>query len=441
MNFDLFRPSAWTLLTRVTLGFSFLGAMIGVTVSLSGFHFVMEMESRLVRQTLEIELADFIQRRQQNPRAQPPVNRVLKTYIWEEGEMDPDLANQIRLQDDALARISWHGTGWFVLSQRVGNDIFTLLLEDTHLRQREYEFQRFLVWINVLTILFSTAFGRWLALRTIQPVRRLADQVAALQPSQSLKLDSVEKSDELEFMRRAFIQFSTRLDEFVARERAFTTDASHELRTPVGVVMGAVEVLKQQGQLDEVQERALARIERAGTDMEGLIYSLMSLARERDGEQSPDRMDCQLLDIVDTALADLYPLRQHKKLTISVRGEAASVQADCRLLKVVVANLIRNAFVFTRTGEVRVMVTTQELRVEDSGPGMTSHHKERLFEKYFQGRSGGMAGIGLELSQRIAHRYGWDLVLENREDGQGVLARLVFLPQHGKHHDKNQSNH
>lgn len=190
--------------------------------------------------------------------------------------------------------------------------------------------------------------------------------------------------------------------------------------------MGAVDVLRANPDLTPAQARAVERIGRAGVDMEHLIAALLRLARE-DPEHTSGAALCRLDVIINGVVDHLAHVYVNKPVRVVVEAEAVEVKADCRLLEVVIENLLRNALTYTEEGEVRVVADADGVCVQDTGPGIPEADRDRVFERYFQGRTGGGAGIGLELATRVAERHGWRVEL-HEPAAQGARIRLNLNP-------------
>ena len=112
-----------------------------------------------------------------------------------------------------------------------------------------------------------------------------------------------------------------------------------------------------------------------------------------------------------------------------------TVQLDCRsnpqlsvestLLKIVVANLVLNAFTHTDAGTVAVIVDDDGVTVSDSGRGISREEIDKVFQKHFKGADSPGAGIGLSLVKRICDRNGWEIAIESAV-GRGTSARLNY---------------
>lgn len=210
------------------------------------------------------------------------------------------------------------------------------------------------------------------------------------------------------------------------RERDFSRDASHGLRTPLTVIRVASDLIEHDLGLSDASRRSLSRIQDAVAGMEAIIDALLLLAR---GEQCA--LDAELFrvqDVLEQELERIGPLLQHKQLALQLELEADPVlHAPPRILAVMLGNLLANAVQFTMAGQVRVRVREDRIDVEDTGIGMDAATLARAFEPFYrgQGEQVGGGGLGLSVAYRLGQRCGWPVLLESN-CGQGTRASIVF---------------
>ncbi|WP_421782444.1 histidine kinase dimerization/phospho-acceptor domain-containing protein [Kiloniella litopenaei] len=201
-----------------------------------------------------------------------------------------------------------------------------------------------------------------------------------------------------------------RLDEFVIREREFLQHASHELRTPVTVVSGNIELLAKHD-LTTQQIKIVDRINRASRNMKQLIETLLWLGREREPDLIKEEVDYPAL--LSDVLDDLSYLSQSENIEHQVKMKNTnSVSASPAALYIVVSNLIRNAFQHTPKGHVNVQLENNVLTIENfldtQSPQLSNEQTE---------------GVGLNLVQRICTRCSWLCETTPLENG-GMRAVL-----------------
>ena len=167
-----------------------------------------------------------------------------------------------------------------------------------------------------------------------------------------------------------------KVDTSIERERTFTREASHELRTPLTVMRIAVSSLKKRGPLDQDLESIVEKIERATTDMEELTEVLLLLARDYDGALIKEKVIIN--DIVKQEISNCSLIYGDKPLEYNLQEEAIlETNNSPKLVSIIFGNIIRNAFVYTDSGNVVVNVDANSVSVSDSGIGMT---EEQLFQ-------------------------------------------------------------
>jgi signal transduction histidine kinase len=202
-----------------------------------------------------------------------------------------------------------------------------------------------------------------------------------------------------------------RISEFTRREREFTAHASHELRTPVTVIKGAMEILKRRSEKEQTAFRhPLARIERAVMDMELLIDTFLMLARQK---QAPNQEEtCDVQEIVEKVVSAHRYLLATKPVQVEVRTEeAGSLQAPASLVTIALGNLVRNAFQYTMDGKIEIISLSDRVRIIDNGPGINASRKGD--------------GLGLTIVERLCERMDWRFVITG-VPGKGTRAELIF---------------
>jgi signal transduction histidine kinase len=273
----------------------------------------------------------------------------------------------------------------------------------------------FLVAIGVSLLLIGRFLAHMVANHILKPVSALAQRVQSmpLGPNIPPASDAIAL-DEVGFLAGAIDDLRDRVAAFTEREREFTSHASHELRTPATVIKGAVELLKERGADHDTQLREpLARIERAVTEIEGLIGMFLLLARQE--QVGMEVASCDLADLVEGIVADHRGLLRDKPVKVHVEtGQAGTIEAPPGLVSIAVANLVRNAFQYTASGDVIITVLPCAVSIVDTGPGITAAEWD--------------SGIGLKIVTRLCERMGWHYTLSNTDAG-GTRAELVFRPE------------
>ena len=283
----------------------------------------------------------------------------------------------------------------------------------------------------LLVFLYSSAWGTYVLIhRAVSPVILLARTVKNIDLERP-QIDAFLEKFKFRRLNLETLQLAGAIDELlkkvdtsIERERTFTREASHELRTPLTVMRIAVSSLKKRGPLDQDLESIVEKIERATTDMEELTEVLLLLARDYDGALIKEKVIIN--DIVKQEISNCSLIYGDKPLEYNLQeGAILETNNSPKLVSIIFGNIIRNAFVYTDSGNVVVNVDANSVSVSDSGIGMT---EEQLFQVMNKNSPPSFArgnGIGLNLVKRIIDRFGWHLELKSEvEKGTTVKIRI-----------------
>jgi two-component system OmpR family sensor kinase len=283
-----------------------------------------------------------------------------------------------------------------------------------------------------LLVAVLAGFGWTLVRAALRPVDALTREAAAISTLESgRRLPTVSGDDEIARLAGTLDAMLARLAVSFERERAFVDDASHELRTPVAVLRGEIELaLSAQDDQEEVR-RSLLAAQGQVTRLARLTEDLLLLARERDGSLVVHREPVDLVDLTRDEAAALGPA---VGLAVTVRGEPMVVEADADRLRQVLANLAANsAEAGATTAAVRIDTDRSWARIEwaDDGPGFPPELLESAFERFVRGeqsrsRTSG-AGLGLSIVRAVVAAHGGAAQIRNGPPlGGGVVT--VRLP-------------
>ena len=287
---------------------------------------------------------------------------------------------------------------------------------------------------GLVVILVGSALSIWAARGALRPLTHMAADAAAISlasPGKRLVIDG--PADELSALADALNAMLGRLEHAYAEQRRFVADASHELRTPVAIVRGNVELLRRGNISPEDSEESLGMIESESVRMTRLLDELLSLARLEGSMHTLQPLECRT--ILEEGAARARTLGERK---IIVEGPANIwVSGDPDLLDQALLNVLRNALAHTTDGgRIRLScepdATHVRLVVTDDGPGIPQAELARIFDRFYraQGRRDGVsggAGLGLAIAQRLVDLHGGTMRAENVE---GAGARFTIeLPR------------
>lgn len=261
--------------------------------------------------------------------------------------------------------------------------------------------------------------GWWLAGRAIQPIAaisRAASRIA--EGNLAERIDLSGNDGELDQLARVLNQTFERLHASFERQRRFTADASHELRTPVAILIAETQrILKRDRSAEEYRD-ALVTCGQSADRMRLLIDALLTLSRQETAGAQINRESADLADILRETIAQLRPLADARKVTIIADLPATPLHADPASLGILAANLVRNAIQHQRPDapdpEVRIACAREDdvvvFSVSDNGPGIAPEDLPHIFDRFYRAdkaRTGdsGHTGLGLAIAGVIAANH------------------------------------
>ncbi|KWF25113.1 hypothetical protein WT56_22795 [Burkholderia pseudomultivorans] len=292
---------------------------------------------------------------------------------------------------------------------------------------------RGIVWpligaLPVLALLLWYVIGRSLA-----PLKTLSAVIGARDARSLEPLGIATVPDEVRTLVDAIDRLLARLRQSIGRERAFTSDAAHELKTPLAAIKVQAQVALS---TDDPARKQLAmqRVVQGVDRSARLAEQLLLLARLDEYEPIPTRA-VGIRELVDAAVERHLAPASDKAIDI-VAGDlsARAIQADPILIGILLDNLLDNAIKYGRRGgRVEIGVhddgATQRIVVRDDGPGVAADEHERIGDRFYRG-SGTQApgsGLGLSIVKRIAQYFGGSVQFGRGIDGAG-LGIAIALP-------------
>jgi two-component system, OmpR family, sensor histidine kinase QseC len=269
--------------------------------------------------------------------------------------------------------------------------------------------------------------------RAFRPVRRIAADLAQRSDDDLSPVNTAEMPVETYALGVALNGLLARQAEVRARERRFTADAAHELRTPLAalrvqaqVAARATTVAETRSALDKLQ----ANIDRTTH----LMSQLLSLSRLEPGSSCIPGQVTEAQRVVDLVMEDLAPGARDKQVAIAVAGCHQQLPGSPEVLYLLLRNLLENSIRnVSAGGRVALEVATRDaqalLTISDDGPGIPCAERSRAFERFYRvpGSAVGGSGLGLSIVGRIVELLGGEIELAAPATGTGLVV-TVTLP-------------
>jgi signal transduction histidine kinase len=299
-----------------------------------------------------------------------------------------------------------------------------------------------LLFAGFITSLFGVLFGVVAANRAVRPLGHAAQAAKAIAGGRlDTRLEPTDDRD-LRILANSFNEMASALQMRVERDARFTSDVSHELRSPLMTLAASAEVMQaRRGDMPERAQVALDLLVGDVSRFQGLVEDLLEISRFDAGAVRLHREDLLVAELVRQAVA--VSSMPQTPVHVSPRAETLVMQGDRRRLARVVANLIDNARLHAG-GNATVFVTEAEgdgeplghvwIAVEDDGPGVAPEERELIFERFARGGVAGRrsstdgAGLGLALVDEHVRLHGGRIWVEDRPDGHTGARFVLELP-------------
>ncbi|WP_224366475.1 sensor histidine kinase [Hyalangium versicolor] len=269
-------------------------------------------------------------------------------------------------------------------------------------------------------------------------IRRLTEEVRTSASSHYQQPISVQGSDEIGELARAFQEARTEIQNQMAQQEAreqalrdFLANTTHDVMTPLTVLQGHLSAMEQRaGRGEPLEPGLVASAMSEAHYMASLVHNLSAAARLEAGTPATQRVAVDLNALVGRVVGRHQPIARQQQISLEsgVPGMPTWVLGDVTLIEQAVSNIVFNGIRYGREGGhvAVVLETTRQgrfhLRVIDDGPGIPEEERSRLLERSFRGnaartRAPQGQGLGLHITHNVAQVHGWTLTLEPSEYG------------------------
>ena len=393
--------------------------------------------SRQVFAELQYELDHFNQAYERDKNTPLPQSRLYASY-----------ADLTHLPEETRKRVAAFDNGFHKFAQNKGensNKDYYLavaphpdniskiyMLYDYDLYADEFKanfknraFRRFSLAFYMIVVL-ALFVGLVTSKKIIAPLNKLTSLIKASDPENLPKdLSKGFPENEVGFLAVSLENAMQRIREFVEREKNFTRDASHELRTPVTIIKGAVELLRQKPESNHKQiDRLLQRVERSLKNMEITIETFLWLGREQQTQEKDQTAN--LKRVVENTVEENQYLLSGKTVSLKIDvADNAIITAPEPVLKIAVVNLVRNAFSYTPAGKISICATQHYFEITDTGIGVDADDLENITHAHIKSAQSQGFGLGLAIVDRLCKRFNWTLDIGS-ESQSGTQVRVIF---------------
>jgi two-component system sensor histidine kinase QseC len=290
-------------------------------------------------------------------------------------------------------------------------------------------FSQLLPWVIVLPVLLAVM--AWAVRRALSPLYRLTRDLASRKADDLLPVPDFRAPSELRPLVGAMNGLFSRIEALLQRERRFTADAAHELRTPLAVLLAQWDVVRRTRDPRE-REQAEARFSAGLQRMDRLVTQMLALSRA-DTARMPDPVPIDWTRVVEEAVNGCLAIAERRGIALACDWPEDGVpplplEGDAGLMAVLLRNLLDNGARYAPEGTaVTIRLGPDRLEVDNPGPGLTPAQRAAMGRRFSRadGQAESGSGLGVSIVQRIAELHGLGLSYGTLADGTGVRAVLA----------------
>jgi len=288
--------------------------------------------------------------------------------------------------------------------------------------------------VGSLILLVGLAGGWWFVSRALRPIENISAAAVKISAGDlSQRINVAEAESELGKLASVLNSTFARLDAAFAQQKQFASDAAHELRTPVSVMLTQTQTALNRERSTVEYCETLEACQRAAQRMRKLIGALLELARLDAGQEQMKRLRFDFSRTIADCVELVKPLAEERDVNMITELSPLEITGDAGRLAQVATNLLTNAIQYNRPkGEVRAKLASQAglviFTVSDTGNGISREDLSHVFKRFYRGdksRTGGNTGLGLAISKAIVEAHGGVIEASSVEDaGTTFTVRL-----------------
>ncbi|MEH7548571.1 sensor histidine kinase [Neobacillus vireti] len=305
----------------------------------------------------------------------------------------------------------------------------------TGLETRKELLRGILGFCTIIATILSLLGGRWLASMIMRPISNMIKTMEEIEKSGVPKKIIIqnETRDELQIMASTFNRMIDRLQENLAKQSQFVSDASHELKTPLTIIKSYANILRRQGlENKDMAEEAIHAIHSEATRIQKMTETFLDLTN-LEKENVLERNKVDLVSLSESILKQLKDVYK-REIILHFEENPITIFADELKIKQVIIILIDNAIKYSND-KIEVFLKRNQqhakILIKDYGIGIPEKEIVNIFERFYRvdkarSRETGGHGLGLHIAKSIIKLHKGDIKIKSKE-GLGTTVEL-FLP-------------
>ena len=348
-----------------------------------------------------------------------------------------------KLKDETSQMIEFEDLQWRTFDKRVEEDGHVYWVRGIMYETRSVAMEKTMLWIELsvlpILVLLAAIGGYFITKRAFAPVEEIRQTAESIAKGGNLseRVPEQKARGELQRLAKTFNGMLDTLEFTLEEEKQFTADASHELRTPIAVVIAESEYGVMDDVTDDERKEALEAILEQGKKMSLLVSQLLSMSRSENERRNVQYEKINISKVAETVAGELKEKAKQRNIEIVTEIEPElHIYAEQMGLTRIFVNLIENAIQYGKDhGFIRVEIkkihNKLQVKVKDNGIGIKSENLQNIFKRFYRVdkvRTAGSevhAGLGLSMVQILVKNYGGKIEVESIY-GEGTTFTLHF---------------
>lgn len=307
--------------------------------------------------------------------------------------------------------------------------------ESINISSLSYNFKYNAILYMIIIIFVGSILIYFILGKMLNPVKKFSTQIEIINEYQlSDRVSGFNSCEELGELQKSFNSMLDRLDRAFESKKRFSSDAAHELKTPLAVLKNSLDVLEiDENPSEEDYKYTVAIFKKQTERMISLVNNLFTMSEQKDYHFN-DTVDINI--IINDIINDLLKEIEDKSLSINIYGKSLSVKGNSVMLNHAISNIIQNAVKYNnKNGSIDIITEEVDkkciITIKDTGVGIEKGKEKEIFEPFYRvdtsrSRKIGGAGLGLAITKDIIIRHGGTVSYTPNESGGSIFE--ITLP-------------
>ncbi len=311
---------------------------------------------------------------------------------------------------------------WIIVHVLKSGDLY-IAKDISSFESMEKMVNQWLVFLGIIFILLGFIIAWLSSKRIFTPLNELAEEIATIDPEKyNCRVSANQRDWELKLIATQFNTYLDAMENYIKREKALVSMASHELRTPVAIISGALDVLDGRDTLSDKDKKTIKRIRSAVTEMDENVVAILTIARNK--KQQQDSETVVISHLFKSIKQDLIEEQPNYFNRIEIIQSPVDHEVFCIkvLVKILIKNLIQNSLQHT-SEKVVLQQTETGFLISDAGEGLPDYALKQFTHNNVCSVDQG-TGLGLFIVTLISEQLNWRIRVDEQSHGTLILVSL-----------------